>query len=166
MRLSVGHRQWIYWAAALLFGSGVLWLICHYFLRVEGEFGPAPHPLEPWALRVHGGAAMLALVVAGSLLPIHMRRAWHQRRNLVPGILLAGILLLLTVTGYALYYFGGEEARPLISVLHWGVGLGAPALLLWHIASGRATLAAMRAASREAPAPAAEPQRAHDGRAG
>jgi hypothetical protein len=131
-------------------------------LRIEGELGPAPHPLESWALRVHGGAAMLALVVAGSLLPIHVRRAWHQRRNLLPGILLAGVLLLLTATGYALYYFGGEQARALISVLHWGVGLGAPALLLWHIASGRATLAGRHGASRKTPA--TEPRRADDGR--
>jgi hypothetical protein len=162
MRLSVGHRQWIYWAAALLFGSGALWLICHYLLRIEGEFGPAPHPLESWALRVHGGAAMLALVVAGSLLPIHVRRAWHQRRNLLPGVLLGGMLLLLTVTGYALYYFGGEQARAVISVLHWGLGLGAPALLLWHIAAGRATLPGGHGAPRQAPA--AEPRRADDGR--
>jgi hypothetical protein len=63
MRLSMRHRQWIYWISALLFGSGALWLICHYFVRIEGEFGPAPHPLESWALRVHGAAAMLALVV-------------------------------------------------------------------------------------------------------
>ncbi len=162
MRLSAGHRQWIYWAVALLFGSGALWLICHYLLRVEGEFGPAPHPLEAWALRVHGGAAMLALVVAGSLLPIHVRRAWHQRRNLLPGFLLGGMLLLLTVTGYALYYFGGEQARAVISVLHWGLGLGAPALLLWHIAAGRATLPGRHGAPRQAPA--AEPRRADDGR--
>ena len=164
MRLSSRHRQWIYWTSALLFGSGALWLICHYFVRIEGEFGPAPHPLESWALRVHGAAAMLALVVAGSLVPIHVRRAWHQRRNLLPGILLAGVLLLLAVSGYALYYFAGEEARPVISMLHWGVGLGVPALLVWHIAAGRATLPGMRAGSREAPAPATAPRRADDGR--
>ena len=163
MRLSTGHRQWIYWAAALLFGSGALWLICHYFVSVEGEFGPVPHPAESWALRVHGAAAMLTLVVAGSLIPIHVRRAWHQRRNLLPGTLLASVLLLLTISGYALYYFAGEQARPLISVLHWGVGLAAPALLLWHIASGRATLVGKRTDVREPAAPA-EPRRVHDGR--
>jgi hypothetical protein len=164
MRLSTGHKQWIYWAAALLFGSGVLWLICHYFVRIEGEFGPAPHPMESWALRVHGAAAMVALVVAGSLIPIHARRGWQQRRNLLPGIALAAVLLLLTASGYALYYFAGEQARPLLSVLHWGVGLGTPGLLLWHIASGRATLAGRRAGPQEVPAPTAEPRRAQDGR--
>ena len=144
MRLSAGHRSWVYWSAALLFGSGALWLICHYFLQVEGEFGPTLHPLEPWSLRVHGGAAMLALVLVGSLLPVHVRRAWHQRHNLLPGILLLSIMLALTLSGYALYYFGGEQARPVISLLHWGVGLGTPLLLLWHVTSGRADSARAR----------------------
>lgn len=144
MRLSVRHRRWVYWSAALLFGSGALWLVCHYFLQREGEFGPAAHPLEHWSLRAHGAAAMLALVLVGSLLPIHVRRAWHQRRNLLAGALLGGVVLLLTLSGYALYYFGGEEARSALSLLHWGIGLGAPVLLLWHVRSGHAASARAR----------------------
>jgi hypothetical protein len=41
--------------------------------------------------------------------------------------------------------------------------LGVPALLVWHIAAGRATLSGMRAGPREVPAPA-DPRRADDGR--
>jgi hypothetical protein len=137
VRLSAGHRQWVYWTAAALFASGALWLVFHYFLQVEGQFGPAPHPLEQWWLRMHGAAAMLALVVVGSLLPIHLRRGWHQRRNLPLGIMLSSVLLLLTLTGYALYYVGSEDARPWIGVLHWGIGMLAPFALVWHIARGR-----------------------------
>jgi hypothetical protein len=150
MRLSSGHRGWVYWGAAILFVSGALWLICHYFLQVEGEFGPTNNPLEPWALRVHGGAAMLALVLIGSLLPVHVRRAWHQRHNLAPGIALLAVMLLLTLSGYALYYFGDEETRPIVSLLHWAVGLAAPPLLLWHVVSGRAETARARHAARVA----------------
>ncbi len=137
MRLTSGHRHWVYWVAAALFASGALWLVFHYFVQVEGAFGPAPHPLEHWWLRLHGAAAMLALLVVGSLLPIHVRRGWHQRRNLRLGIVLSSALLLLTLSGYALYYFGGEEARPWISVFHWGIGILSPLVLVWHIASGR-----------------------------
>ncbi len=137
MRLTSGHRHWVYWTVAGLFASGVLWLVFHYFLPAQGEFGPAPHPLEHWWLRVHGGAAMLALLVVGSLVPIHIRRGWHQRRNLALGIALSFTLLFLTLSGYALYYFGSEEARPWISMLHWSVGIACPLALVWHIASGR-----------------------------
>jgi hypothetical protein len=110
----------------------------HYFFRVQSQFGDAPHPLEVWLLRLHGAAAMLVLVVLGSLLPVHVRRGWHQRRNLLAGSLLAAIALLLIGSGYALYYFGGEELRPWISAFHWIIGLGALPLLVWHIVRGRA----------------------------
>jgi len=139
MRLSRGHLRWVYASCALLFASGALWLLFHYFVRVHGEFGDSPHALEVWWLRLHGAAAMLTLAVLGSLLPIHMRRGWHQRKNLLAGITLASLAVLLITSGYALYYFGSEESRPWISLLHWVLGLGAPLLLLWHIVSGRRT---------------------------
>jgi hypothetical protein len=137
VRLTSGHRQWVYWTAAALFATGALWLAFHYLLQAEGEFGPAPHPLEHWWLRLHGAAAMLALLTVGSLLPIHMRRGWHQRRNLPLGIALSSVVFLLTLSGYALYYFGSEQSRPWISAFHWGIGIASPLVLVWHIASGR-----------------------------
>ena len=137
MRMSRGHLRWVYASCALLFASGALWLLFHYFARASDALGEGPHPLEVWWLRLHGAAAMLMLAVLGSLLPIHIRRGWHQRKNLLPGSVLAVLALLLIVSGYALYYFGSEEARPWISASHWILGLGAPLLLVWHIASGR-----------------------------
>jgi hypothetical protein len=141
MRLTDRHKRWVYWSSGLLFISGLFWLAFHYFVRVRGQFGETPHPLEPWWLRVHGGAAMLFLVVVGSLLPIHVRRGWHQRKNLRLGIVILSTALLLTCSGYALYYFGGEETRPFISAFHWIIGLAAPVLLTWHIVAGRALYA-------------------------
>jgi len=137
MRLSHGHLRWVYATGIALFASGGLWLLFHYFVQVPGELGERPHALEAWWLRVHGAAAMLMLAVLGSLLPIHVRRGWHQRKNLVAGICLSALALLLIISGYALYYFGSEETRPWISVFHWVLGLGAPLLLVWHIVSGR-----------------------------
>jgi hypothetical protein len=157
--LSRNHLRWVYASCALLFASGALWLAFHYFVRVHGEFGESPHPLEHWWLRLHGAAAMLFLIVAGSLVPIHLRRGWHQRRNLLPGIAITATALALTATGYALYYFGGEDTRPLLSLAHWAVGLATPALLVWHILHGRR----QREAGPRAPVPAssqAAPDRA------
>ena len=137
MRLSDGHRLWVVWTGGVLFATGVLWLMFHYFVRTQGEFGPGPHPLEHWWLRLHGAAAMLALVVVGSLLPIHVRRGWHQRRNLPLGVALFSALLLLTLSGYVLYYAGGEQTRAAISLFHWIVGVASPLVMVWHIANGR-----------------------------
>lgn len=126
----------MYLATAALVISGAIWLVLHYFMVKQGEFGPTPHPAEPWMLRIHGAAAMAALIVYGSLLPIHVRRAWAVRRNVVLGISVICFMLLLTVTGYLLYYAASEELRPIISAAHWILGLAVPLLLWWHVASG------------------------------
>ena len=137
MRLSRGHLRWVYWSSVLLFATGALWLLFHYFVRVHGEFGDRPHALEIWWLRLHGAAAMLTLLVLGSLVPIHVRRGWHQRKNLLAGAILGTLAVTLIASGYALYYFGGEDVRPWISALHWLIGLSAPLVLTWHIWRGR-----------------------------
>jgi hypothetical protein len=137
VRLGYWHQFSVYAATAALGVTGAVWLVCHYLLATPGDFGPQPHPMEPWMLRLHGAAAMAGLIVYGSLLPIHVRRAWSLRRNLVLGIAVIGAMLLLTLTGYLLYYAGGEESRAAISAVHWVAGLLAPALLTWHVMSGR-----------------------------
>ncbi len=76
---------------------------------------------------------MLALVLFGSLLSSHVPRAWSLRRGRASGATIAAVFALLTITGYGLYYAGGETLRAWISVLHWGVGLGLPALLAAHV---------------------------------
>ncbi len=136
IRLGSLQEGAVYLATAALVFSGALWLVLHYFMVKQGEFGPTPHPAEPWMLRIHGAAAMAGLIVYGSLLPIHVRRAWAVRRNVVLGISVICFMLLLTVTGYLLYYAGSEQLRPIISAAHWVIGLAVPLLLWWHVASG------------------------------
>ena len=62
----------------------------------------------------------------------------HQRKNLLAGCIVVAVLVLLTVSGYVLYY-SDEETRPVVSMLHWIIGRGAPVVLVWHIVSGRGT---------------------------
>ena len=138
MRLSRGHRHWVYWCGAVLFATGAVWLVFRFFLREHGEFGDPPHPMEEWWLRLHGTFAVLMLVIAGSLLPVHVRVGWHQRKNRVAGSVVIAIITLLIISGYVLYY-SDEESRPVVSALHWIIGLGAPVALIWHILLGRGT---------------------------
>jgi hypothetical protein len=137
IRLGARHRRWLTAVFALLWSSGVLWLGFHYFLRSESEFGPRPHGLEIWWLRLHGLAAFGALVAIGTLLPIHVRRAWQLRKNRGSGLAMKAVLAWLALTGYALYYFADPEARPWLPWLHWSVGLALPVLLVLHIRRGR-----------------------------
>ena len=138
MRLSFRHQAWVYSIFGVLFVSGGLWLIFHYFVRVEGEFGPTMHPLEAWWLKLHGASVMVFLFLLGTLLLSHMESAWRIRRNIITGIVFVGFNSILILTGYLLYYFGGETTRPIISLIHWVVGLAAPILIGIHVWRGRA----------------------------
>jgi len=142
-RLSSAHEWCVYATFAALVVTGCGWLLCHYVLAEAGEFGPLPHPLEGLWLQLHGAAGMIALVLFGSLLPSHMLRAWSSRRGRASGGTLAGLFMLLTVTGYGLYYVGGESLRQWISVVHWAVGLGIPVLLTAHVYTLRTKLRAV-----------------------
>ena len=133
MRLSRRHRQWIYAIGGSLVASGIGWLIAHYLLTTASEFGETHHPSEPWWLRLHGAAVMGYLVLLGTILPGHVKRAWSLRskchasvrRNVITGIVMLSLSLALALTGWALYYSGSEELRPYISVGHWVLGLSA-----------------------------------------
>jgi hypothetical protein len=135
--LSRARRAWLYSTIGLLTASGVAWLVGQHWLRVEGEFGPAPHPSAPWWLRLHGAAAMVFLVVLGTLLRDHVRAGWRLHRNRPSGAGLLGLCCWLTLSGYGLYYIGGETSRLWLSRLHWLPGLLWPGVLIVHIWLGR-----------------------------
>ena len=140
MRLPAWQRRSFHGVCGVLFVSGVAWLAAHFFLRPVNEFGVAVNPLEPWSMKLHGAAAMAVLWLVGSMLYLHIRRGLALRRNLLAGWSMIGLLGLLTLTGYALYYIAGEDSRPVWSVLHWIAGLLLPALVWLHVRSGRRSL--------------------------
>lgn len=82
---------------------------------------------------------MVTLVLLGSLLTLHVRRAWLAGRNRRSGTLLLALNAVLALSGYALYYSGGETLRALASNVHLALGLALPVLLVAHIALGRRT---------------------------
>lgn len=136
VRLSRRHQAWIYSSFGVLFLSGLLWIVAQIWFVGDGEFGESTSPLAPWSMKLHGAAAMLVLVVLGTLLPGHVRRAWNAGKSRRTGAGVLGLNGLLIVSGYALYYVGGEQTRAVMSPLHWIVGLVLPAVLAWHVWEG------------------------------
>lgn len=136
VKLSIRHERWTYWILALLFLTGVAWIALHYGPADNGPDG-AWRPAQAWALRLHGAAAMAALVALGSLLAQHVPSAWRLRRNLASGIAMLACVAVLAVTGWLLYYASGEETRAWSSYLHMALGLAGPLGLLWHLAYQR-----------------------------
>ena len=134
-KLSGPHKFWVYSVTLLVYLTGVVWACLHYLAPRPQDFGV--HPAEPWMLKLHGAGAMIILVVLGTLLPGHMRFAWHARRNRPNGIALVAFLGFLVLTGYGLYYLGDERLRSWTSWSHLAVGVALPAMIILHIWSGR-----------------------------
>ena len=147
IRLTRHHEWWVYAAFTLLVISGLLWLLFHYFVTVQAEFGATRHPLESWWVKVHGAAAMLTLVLLGTMMPVHIRKAWHAGKNRRTGGLMLAVLAVLVLTAYGLYYVASQESRPWISVTHWAIGLAMVPAMILHVVIGR--LKHARRAGRE-----------------
>jgi cation transport ATPase len=136
IRLKRLQRYFLYTVLALLFLSGVAWTYWTYLAALPGDFETSA---KAWTMKIHGAAAMAVLVLIGMLLSAHVRFAWRARRNRANGSVFLSAFAVLTITGYGLYYAGGERLRAWMSWIHLGVGLALPMLLLVHIFLGRRT---------------------------
>jgi hypothetical protein len=130
MRLPASLRYSVYAAIAALLGSGVLWL----FLRYTAF---APQAWASLSMRVHGAAGMVILPLVGGAAALHAGAAWRDRKNRISGFVLSCALVVLTLTGYCLYYVGGESLRNFASVTHWVIGMALPLVLAFHATIGR-----------------------------
>lgn len=131
-RLGRRRRMALYLIGVGVWLTGGVWLLFHYFLGKQGDFGPVENPLTPWWLRLHGAFGFAAIWIFGLLWSAHITVTWPRRRHRLSGGILTGVFLLLIVSGYLLYYVGDDAARPVISVLHWSIGLVCPAFLVFH----------------------------------
>jgi cyanate permease len=95
-------------------------------------------------MKIHGAAAMVILLLIGTLLTAHVRFPWRAGRNRINGSIFLGAFAVLSVTGYGLYYAGGERLRSWTSWIHLGVGLALPILLLLHVFLGKRTRPTVR----------------------
>jgi hypothetical protein len=146
LRLRAGHRLILYAAALSLLVSGGAWAWANR-LDQAGQAGESLHQFKPWLMKIHGLSAMAFVLLLGTLLPGHVRRAWHARKNRGNGAFFLTAVSVLTLSGYLLYYLGDEDWRSGTSNFHVWLGLTAPVLLVWHIRSGRrAAMAASRPA--------------------
>ena len=136
-RLPRWHRRTIYVLTALLFASGVAWIVACYALAPPGEPTPAPHRLAGPLLAIHGITAYASLLAYALVGHAHLRTGWR-----VPALRSAGLALLVTLgalalTGIGFYYVAAEATVPFIRWTHVGAGALLPCWLTLHIVRGR-----------------------------
>lgn len=136
IQLSRRHRLTLYCVSLLLFITGAAWAWADH-LHEAREAGGRWDAFRPTLLKVHGFGAVAFVLLVGTLLPGHVRRAWLARKNRGNGAFFLTVIALLTLSGYALYYLGDETWRKATNLFHLWLGLVAPALLFWHSRAGR-----------------------------
>ena len=135
MQLNFRFRYALYAVFSALFLSGVFWLVADGLKDApDGETWQA---ISAKLLMLHGGAAMVTLILLGALIPVHVSRSWRAKKNRVTGSAMAALNAILVVTAFGLYYFGSEPLRPWTSDIHLVAGSLLPVLLWLHILSGR-----------------------------
>jgi hypothetical protein len=133
MKIPSSLRVLLYFTALALLLSGIGWELLDRFVLVSTAIGPGKHPLQPWVLRLHGAVALLSVFLFGFLFSSHIRIAWRLRRKRITGSVLVAVIVILALSGYLLYYAGGDELRAFASALHLWLGVLSPLPFLLHL---------------------------------
>ena len=135
MRLDPGLRFSNHAAVATLLVSGVIWLVADQLKASEnGEMWQA---IAANMLMLHGMTAMVALILLGAMIPLHVHRSWRAGKNRFTGSLMVATNTVLIITASGLYYAGSDLLRAFVADVHIVAGLVVPALIVTHIALGR-----------------------------
>src|SRR5258706_2187429 len=98
LRLRAGHRLLLYAIALSLLVSGGSWAWANR-LDQAGQAGASLRQLKTGLMKVHGLSAMVFVLLLGTLLPGHVRRAWHARKNRGNGAFFLTAVSVLTLSG-------------------------------------------------------------------
>ena len=71
------------------------------------------------------------------LILYHIKPGWRQERQRPSGVLLLTVCVILILTGWGLYYVGGDELRNWISISHSILGVLLPLVIFLHVWSVR-----------------------------
>jgi hypothetical protein len=135
LRLSPRLRFAVYGTFLALFLTGAGWLVADQLKTApDGEMW---QQIAANLLMLHGGTAMVMLMLLGALVPLHVQRSWRSGKNRVTGTAMVALNTLLVLTSFGLYYVGSDTLRPWISNVHLGIGLCLPVLVVAHIMVGR-----------------------------
>ncbi len=137
--LSRPFQAAVYVSFGVLLLTGAGWMFAQ--TRLEDQ---AWERLPRLLLRIHGGAAMAALLVLGAL-ATHIRRGWTADKNRLSGALLIALNAFLIATGYGLYYAGDEAFREWLSRWHAWIGVGTFIVLPAHVIAGRVIISRLHA---------------------
>lgn len=122
-QLPLWHRLGLTITLAVTWGTGIVLIWARSFGREEGAFGLANHWVEFPARALHGWLAFVCLMALGMMVPLHIRSGWMTGARRGSALTMTFTAMGLIVTGWGLYYAGGDALRQGLIFTHSGLGL-------------------------------------------
>jgi hypothetical protein len=136
-RMPAGERFWLNLVFLLLWVTGSLWLVLDLWFATNGEFGVTPHPWQPPLLLLHGVIAVPALYLCGWMSARHATLKWKLQLRRTSGMVFAAFLLLLALSGFALFFLTQDAPQRFAALTHEAAGVLFTLPILEHWFIGR-----------------------------
>jgi len=136
-RMPAGERFWLNLAFLLLWASGVVWLVLDLWFARAQEFGVTPHPWQPPLLLLHGLVSVPVLYLIGWMSARHATLKWKLQTRRASGLIFAAFLLVLAVSGFALFFLTQESLQRAAALAHEVAGVLFTGTILEHWFVGR-----------------------------
>jgi hypothetical protein len=119
--------------------TGCIWLALHTLFEVPDEFGVARNPWEPTVLWVHGVLSVAIAYLFGWVMARHSSEAWRQRKRRISGGLLTGVLAVLSISGFALFFVTDADWQTQSARIHeiLGVAVTVFGIEHWRMVNGK-----------------------------
>ena len=136
-KIAKKYRYIFYFNLAVSALSGATFWLLREFAMVEGDFGPESHFLQYPTLQLHGFAAFVMLMALGAIFTSHIPKTWYKGQAKKSGLTMLCFIVFSLLSAYSLYYLVTEDWHVLLGNAHAIVGICLPALLYFHIRTGR-----------------------------
>jgi hypothetical protein len=125
-------RHLIYLGFGALWATGCGWLVLHYFAASRGEFGIVRHPLEGPLLLAHGVLAIAIAYLSAWIIARHASESWRNGKRRLSGGALTGVLAVLSVSGFALFFVASDAWQTWTARLHDVLGVAITLFAIEH----------------------------------
>jgi hypothetical protein len=122
-------------SAAALSGPMLSLLLVSFVLNAGSGIGLWIWPEHSWRV-FHGWTIPPFLITLGVIWRVHILRGWRIRKNRLSGVITLTVFLLLTISGWAIYYSGSDKIQESMSKAHIWLGLAVSFIFLVHAVLG------------------------------
>jgi hypothetical protein len=130
--MSGSARLAVYGLMAALWLSGCVWLYLDQLAKRRDPFGSERSPWESAILTAHGIIAVAAMYLFGWLTAHHIVHWWNMERRRTSGGVLSGLLTVLIVSGFALFFLSDDRWQQYAALVHDVVGAGVVIFAVQH----------------------------------